>query len=756
MSQSAKKVIAVVILAITIFAWIITIFGIGPVKPLKDQLQLGLDIKGGVYVVLEAQTDQKGEELKTLMDQTQAVIENRVYEMGFSDPTVTIEGENRIRVEIPGVEDANKAIETIGQVAQLQFVLADGSLVVDGSEVKDASFGQSQSSVGYAVNVQFNSSGADKFAEGTKKALEGTVTPTISDENGEQVEANQIAIVLDGTIISHPRVNEVISGGSCEITGNFSQEEASNLAALIRGGSLPVELKEITSSTQTATIGMNALEKSVIAGFIGLALVCLIMLIGYRMLGLAADLALMLYVLIILWTMALTHSTLTLPGIAGIILGVGMAVDANVIIFARIREELTHGLTIRSAKDAGFSQGFRAVFDSQVTTLIASVVLYEIGTSTVKSFATTLMIGILASILCAVVVTNVYLTFITNREDREHLGRYGIKKNGVPTLQIGKQFNFVKHRKIYYIVTVCLIVIGLGIGAIRGFNMGIDFTGGTMMQIDFHKHVTEEEIDKVLDSMDIDIAKPDVIYAGDNNEQAIIRTTTFLDNDDREKVVEAFAAEYDISDEDVLASEQFGGSVGKELRTNALKSVLIAAIGMLIYIIFRFRRAAFGFASIAALIHDVLFVLAFYGLFHVTINNPFIAGILTLVGYSINDTIVVFDRIRENFGYNRAKDLDKTIDLSVNQTLSRSMMTSITTLLCMVPMYVLVSSSIREFVLPLMVGVIVGCLSSILIASPVYYDLDRFFKKRRKTQKKPYEGTKKEPEPKKYSDGAVV
>ena len=714
MSYKLKRVLAVLIIIITAFAWYLTAFGLGDaVAPTKDKIKLGLDIKGGVYVVMEAQTDLEGEELRALMEQTQAVIEERVNQMGLAEPIVTIEGEKRIRIELPGAENADEAIEQIGRTAQLQFALADGTIVLDGGNVKNASTGTAQDG-GYAVNLEFDSEGADLFADATTTAYQGGVTSLI-----EGVDSRAIMIILDGQIISAPTVNEPIAGGQCEITGGFTQEEATNLAALIRGGALPVELVEVTSSVQTAKIGFDALENSIIAGIIGLILVFILMIVGYRILGLAANLALILYVVIILNIMAAVGSVLTLPGIAGIILGIGMAVDANVVIFARIREEMSAGKSTKLAVHNGFKRAMKTVIDSQVTTLIAAVILYQIGTSTVKGFAWTLMIGIIVSLFTAVIVTRIFVEIIAESKKFSAKKFFGIREDNKATFTIEKDLHFVKHRKKFYAVTCIILVIGLGFGLIKGLNYGIDFTGGTMMQIDMGKQVSEKEINQSLKEYDLDA---EIVYSGENNEEVIIRTTVALDKDERAAVIATLQEDFGFEDEDVLAHELFGPSVGKELRNNAIKAILLSAVCMLIYIRLRFAEWKFGGAALAGVLHDVLLVIAFYAIFQVQVNNPFIAGILTVVGYSINDTIVIFDRIRENIKYAKRGNTEELVDRSVTQTLGRSLMTSATTFIVMIPLVIMGGEAIREFTIPLMIGVLVGAASSITICSPLYYE----------------------------------
>lgn len=715
MNQTLKRVLAILVLAVTVFAWYVSIFGIGSIDSAKDALKYGLDIDGGVYVVMEAQTDLKGDELRDLMEQTRAVIDNRVNQMGVAESSVTIEGEKRIRVEIPGAENAEEAISAVGKTAQLQFLLADGSVVLDGSHVKDAQISTDGSY--YKILLEFDSEGASLFEEGTRKAYNREVTSVI-----DGVTSNQIAIVLDDEIIVHPDVKSVISGGNCEITGRYTKEEASTTAALIRGGALPVDLVEVQTSVQSATIGADALDKSIVAGAIGMLLVFILMIAYFGMLGIVADIALMLYVALFIWSMSAFNVVMTLPGIAALILSIGMAVDANVIIFTRIKEEICAGKSIRVAVNAGFKNALKTVLDAQITTLIAAVVLYEVGTTSVKGFALTLMIGIVISIFTAVIITQLFISLLAESKKFAKNKYFGVKEDGTPKQFLHKSFSFIKNRKIFYIISAVIIILGMGMSLVRGLNYGIDFTGGTMIQVDMHKEVPISEVEDAIDEFNLD---PSIIYAGENNTQVVIKTIESLDNEKRAEVVDALGESFGVTEEDVLASEQFGPSVGDELKKNAVKAVVIASIGMLIYIIFRFKSWKYGFSAVVGVAHDVLMVIAFYGIFGFTVNNPFIAAILTLVGYSINDTIVIFDRIRENKQLYKKDGSEVNIDRSINNTLNRTIMTSLTTLVVMIPLCIMVSASIREFIIPLMAGVIVGCYSSIFVCSPLYYDLCR-------------------------------
>lgn len=406
--KNFRRVMAVLVVIALIAGWYVTVFGAGKkVGNISDYMKLGLDLQGGMYVVLEADTDATGAELASLMNQTQAVIEKRVNEMGLSNPVVTVENNNRIRVELPGAEDAESAIQTIGKTAQLEFITADGNIILDGSKVSDAGFQVNQEGAGYVVTLEFDTEGANAFEQATRSIVNGEIV--LSEQLSGIMQANCIAIILDNEVLSAPRVSNIISGGRCQIEGDFTQEKAAELAALIRGGALPVNLEEVETNIVGPSLGLNSLKDSVVAALVGIILVMLMMLIVYRIMGLAADIALTGYALIYLWVLVAFGNVLTLPGIAGMILSVGMAVDANVIIFSRIKEEIRKGKSIRVAARQGYKRALMTIIDSQVTTLIAGIALYEFGSGDVRGFALTLMIGIIISIFTATVVTNIYL-----------------------------------------------------------------------------------------------------------------------------------------------------------------------------------------------------------------------------------------------------------------------------------------------------------------------------------------------------------
>ncbi|MBR2576301.1 MAG: protein translocase subunit SecD [Firmicutes bacterium] len=746
-----KKVVSVLLILVIALGLVVTLNGVKigdlDIPNAKDNVTLGLDLAGGAYVVMEAQTDATGDDLDKLMEQTQAVIENRVNEMGLSEPTVTVESDNRIRVEMPGAEDAQDALAAIGRTAQLQFIDAWGNVVVDGSHVKDAVFAYNNNGSVQepGISVTFDAQGADAFYQATVKAMGNKGTK--QENKYGTFDCGQILIVLDDEVISAPMVQSEISGGSCFISGSYTQETAAADAALIRGGSLPVELKEINTSIVGATLGYESFEKALKAGIIGILLIMLFMIIVYKIMGVAASVALLLYTVIYLAIFQFFGAVITLPGIFGILLSIGMAVDANVIIFARIREEIKSGKSVRVAVRSGFSRATSTIIDSNITTLIAGIVLYQFGTGSVKGFAWTLMVGIIISMLTALLVTRLFIIVLAESKafGKESFFMYKTREKDLSD----KKLPVISKRKFWYAISLCIILLGFGLGVARGFNMGIDFTGGTMMQIDMGKsHADLTAVEQILDDQDI---KATIVYAGDDNDEIIIRTATSLDNDAREVILDQIYDKYGLDSEALMAADQFGPSVGAEIQKSALQAVFLACILMLIYIAIRFELN-FGIAAILALLVDVLTMISLYGLFHIEINSPFIAAVLIILGYSINNTIVVFDRIRENMKYGRVHG-DELVDLSVRQTLSRTISTSVTTILAVVALLILGTPSLRSYVLPVMMGLIAGTYSSIFVSGSIWYDISRLVRSRKgyqgkKKSKKTYKGkekSKKEP-----------
>ncbi len=672
------------------------------IKNIPSNIRQGLDLKGGFYIVYEAETDASGEELNRIMDQTIAVFRKRVDAMGLTEPSITREGERRVRIELPGVKNAEEAIESIGKTAQLRFVKQDGTVVLTGKEVIDSQVSVDSRTNIPEVTLQFNDEGTKAFAEATTE---------LAPEKG------QILIMLDDEVISAPAVQTAITAGNAVINGDFDYESASNLSSLIRGGALPVDFTEIESSVTTATLGDKALQYSIKGALLGILLVMLFMLAFYRLPGLIADIALVAYMLIVGYTYAGLHATLTLPGIAAAILSVGMAVDANVIIFERVKEEMKKGKSIRVSIESGFSKALSTILDSQITTFIAGVVLYYFGTGPIKGFALTLMIGIIASVLTAVFITKLLLKSFVSAFHITKTEYFGVK---VGEQKEKKNLDFVGKKKIFFSISSVVIIGGIVMSLVTGLNYGIDFTGGTSMGINLGKYVETSEIRQITDEIDKTMS---ITYLGENKDAVELKTIKDLNNAERQEVFEKFKTKYNLKEDAFYKSSQFGPAVGKEIKDKALVSVSIATLCMLLYVSFRFQLA-YGLAAIIALVHDVLVVFAVYSVFKVPVNSPFVAAMLTVVGYSINDTIVIFDRVREELG-GRRSNLEPVVNKAVNETIQRSINTSVTTLVAILALYIMGVESIREFTFPLLVGIGVGTYSSVCIAGPLWVILTK-------------------------------
>lgn len=673
--------------------------GTGAMKNIK----LGLDLAGGVSITYQVKDKNPTEEE---MSDTIYKLQKRV-EQYSTEASVYQEGGDRINIEIPGVTDANKILDDLGKPGALEFKTEDGKTVITGSDVETASAKAGEDNMGnreYSVELNLNESGKEKFA----KATEENVGKTIS-------------IIYDSETISSPRVNEAITGGQAYITGNFTFEEADNLASTIRIGGLKLELEELRSNVVGAQLGEQAISTSLKAGAIGLVLIIIFMIFVYYLPGLAAGLALLIYTELVMIILNGFNITLTLPGIAGIILGIGMAVDANVIIFARVREEMTRGKSVKNSLKTGFQKAMSAIVDGNVTTLIAAAVLWFRGSGSVKGFAQTLAIGIIVSMFTALVVTRlIAFAFYAVGLRKESL-YYRPRKEREP-------IHFVEKRRVFFLISIALIVAGLavmGVNSSRGkgaFAYSLEFEGGTSTNVTFNEDYTIDEIDEkivpVVEEVTGDNNVQTQKVAGTN--QVIIKTVT-LELDKREELNKAMADEFGV-DESKITAENISSTVSNEMRQDAVVAVIIATICMLLYIWFRFKDIRFAASAILALLHDVLVVMGFYAIARISVGNTFIACMLTIVGYSINATIVIFDRIREELHYQSKKtDLTALVDKSITQTLTRSIYTSLTTFVMVALLFVLGVSSVREFAAPLMMGVICGAYSSVCITGALWY-----------------------------------
>ena len=720
----------------------------GTIKKNDDSLKLGLDLDGGVSITYEAVGDTPtDEQMEDTILKLQQRIENDLgEESSTTEANVYRVGDKRITVEIPGVSDANALLEELGTPGTLYFIsqhdlegntnytingtdaegnidgtlnydiqtlIDNGSVIATGTNVKSAQAGtqdnQTTKATEYVVQLTFDDDGAEAFSTATTAAA---------------LTGDTIAIYYDGKFVSVPRVNEPITNGSCVIEGMDSYEEAQKLASYIRIGGLDIELQELESQVVGAQLGSDALRTSLIAAGVGLVLVMLFLMGMYLVPGVVASLALALYTAMLISILKGFDITLTLPGIAGMILSIGMAVDANVICFARIREEIKAGRPVISAIETGFSKALSAILDGNITTLIAAAVLGVLGSGSVKGFAITLALGVVLSMFTALVITRILINSFYALGVRSPKA-YGKAKE--PT-----KFNFVSKKAIFITISVVIIAAGFVTMGVRkassgqGLNYSLEFLGGTSTTVDFNETYSLDDLDaKVVP----DIASTLGISEGsiqtttvDGSNQAIFKTRT-LTLDERSSLNTMFENKYAV-EEKSITSQSIGSTISGEMRSQSLIAVTVAVLCMLVYIWFRFKDIRFASSAIIALIHDVLVVLALYAIARISVGSAFIACMLTVIGYSVNDTIVVFDRIRENHKAIRTENAENLAELcnsSLAQTLSRSISTSITTAIMVLMLLILGVSSIREFALPLLAGVIAGTYSSIFIATQLWY-----------------------------------
>ena len=739
MNSKVKGVLQVLLVLVLIAAFaFVAARGIGGAhRGSAKNIRLGLDLEGGVSVTYQAyKTDSTGKrtgEQPTDKDMADTIykMQKRVETLESTEAAVYQEGSDRVTIDIPGASDSEEVLKELGKAGALYFILYsdlktekggtpnEGDKVVydkskvllTGDMIGEATSGSRQQEgtgkTEYGVSIKFAGKGIKKFAKIT----------------GEHV-GEQLAIVYDEKLVSAPNLKEEISGGECWISGSFTSESAEQLASTVRIGALPLELENIHGNVVGATLGSQALKSSLFAGVVGLILVIIFMIVMYRISGVAASIALIFYVGAMLLALNGLNVTLTLPGIAGIILSIGMAVDANWIIFTRIREELATGKTVASAIDNGFSKAMSAIIDGNVTTLIAALVLYLKGSGTVKGFAMTLGIGIVLSMFTALFITKLLMKAFCAL-GMTNTSMYGIQKER-------KTINFIGNWKKYVVISGAVVVIcvaGLVVRAASGgplFNYSLDFAGGNSTSVDLSKTVTDEDKQKAEDTAKsvIGSGKSVEISVADNTK--IVVRTEELSEQKSEELKATMAKTFGVDESTKIESEFISGSVSDEMKVDAAVATLIATLCMLLYIWIRFRKLSTGISAVLALVHDVIAVLTVYVVASafIPVGSTFIACMLTIVGYSINDTIVVFDRIREN----KAKATSRTslaeiINKSITETLSRSINTSVTTFIMVFVLAVFGVDSVRQFAIPLIVGIISGCYSSVCVASPLWYVL---------------------------------
>lgn len=738
-----NKAIAIILLVVVLLAGLGT-YGMRVLQATTtkgdESIILGLDLSGGVSITYQIMTENP---TQTDIDDTIAKMEERA-ENYSTEYAVYQVGEDRITVEIPGVFDANAVLEELGSPGALYFIveknaqgkanysydenseektpyvlnyeleklIEDGSVILTGNDVKSAEAGFQGDQYGNqvpVVSLKLTDEGAEIFAAATTEAAKVGAT---------------IGIYYDDHFVSVPLVETPITNGECVISGHTDYADAEELATFIRVGAINLKLEELESNVVGAQLGSDALATSMKAAAIGLLLVMLFMIVVYRLPGVVSSIALAIYTFGTIVFVQLFEITLTLPGIAGIILGIGMAVDANVVTFARIREEIAAGTTVSMSMKNGYKKAMSAIIDGNATTFIAAVVLVLLGSGTVKGFAYTLMISIVMSMFTALIIAKYFM---------QALYAIGLKDKVLyGTAKEMKTIDFLKHRVIYFVISLVIIIAGIGgmiyYGATtnKAFNYGIEFAGGTSTTADFGKTYTIDEIEKEIVPFVTEITGDSAVQATtvDDSTNIVLKTKT-LSLEEREALYEMLVKEFGV-DENTITTQSISSTVSGEMRQSAIIAVVVACFFMLIYIRLRFKDLRFATSAILALVHDVFVVLAAYALLRITVGNTLIACVLTVVGYSINNTIVVFDRIRENMGSLKKQTPEtwyEVVNSSLTQTLTRSMYTSLTTLIMVVLLYVMGVPAIKEFALPLMVGMICGTYSSLLIAAQLWYEM---------------------------------
>ena len=740
MKKSKAIVILLCILLLLLGVTYIDFYGVdGKGTGSASDISLGLDLAGGVSITYQVVGEEEPD--PTEMSDTIAKLQKRV-EHYSTEAIVYQEGSDRINIEIPGVSDANAILHELGKPGVLYFISEtddagnvnyeyqsdkkayvlnktieelqeNGSIKLVGTDVLEAkavTFNDNMNNSEIGVGLTMTPEGKEKFAEAT----------SIAAKKGET-----LAIYYDGELISVAGVPKALTDGQATISPMESFEKAENLASTIRIGGLQLELEELHSKVVGAQLGVEAISTSLKAGAIGFVIVALLMIAVYFISGFVSVIALSLYVALVVLLIYGFDMTLTLSGIAGIILSIGMAVDANVIIFARIREELALGKTVSSAIKIGYEKALSAILDGNITTLIAAGVLLLLGPGTVKGFAQTLALGIGLSMFTALIVTK-YVMLALYALGFQSEKWYGVGKEP-------KTFDFLGKKKLFFGISGALIAVGLLVMVVFKvqtgdmLNYSLEFRGGTATTVTFNESRTLEELNKEIVPVIEDVIGSAVQIQTVQDSNEVIFKTNSLDVETRDELNQVLAEKFAV-DETLITSETISSTISSEMKSDTLLAVAVAIIGMLIYIRIRFKDIRFGVSSIVALLHDVLVVVAFYGVARVSVGNTFIACLLTIVGYSINATIVIFDRVRENMAEMKKKDkLEDVVNASITRTLSRSIFTSLTTLVMVATLYIFGVTSIRDFALPLMVGILCGGFSSVCLAGPVWMMLrDKF------------------------------
>ncbi|RJP73929.1 MAG: protein translocase subunit SecD [Candidatus Abyssobacteria bacterium SURF_17] len=729
-----------------------------------NQYSTDLDVEDAGDKLLVSMSSDRFSYLKTIsVKQALETMRNRIDEFGVAEPVIQRQGNDRILVQLPGVEDPERVIDLIGRTAQLSF-----HIVVDGPAPEYVLLGrynqrlpantflaplQSERIEGqqayYLLEREASVTGADLVDarigrdELGSSAVDFQLSRTGSSAFGKLTEANlhkQLAIVLDGVVESAPSIRSKITTYG-QITGQFTPQEAEDLAIVLRSGALPAPVRIIEQRTVGPTLGIESIKYGFRAALASLFIVAIFMIVYYRVAGAIANLALILNLVTLVAFLAYFRATLTLPGIGGIILTIGMAVDANVLVFERIREELRKGKTLRSAIDTGYAKAFLPIFDGNLTTLITAAVLFQFGTGPVKGFAVTLTVGLIISLFTALFVTRTIFDLLTQRRWISQITM--LQALSKPSI------NFISVRYVAIAISLAVILIGMGTFVVRGNdNLGVDFAPGTVLHVRFDEPVTTQAVRSALSAGGL---TETVVQQYGSPRDILIRTTVEAEADESaEEHDSAVLVGQKIADVlrgavqtpfEVERTEEVGAAVTADLRNKALLAILYSTIGILIYVALRFEFR-FGIGGVVALFHDVLITMGALALTGRQIQLPVVAALLTIFGYSINDTIVIFDRVRENMRLRRGQEFTKLLNESINETLSRTIITSLTVLFVVLVLFFVGSEVTRDFSFTLFIGLISGTYSTVFIAAPVVLVWQQLFSRRRqnvrqaKTQKK--------------------
>lgn len=698
-------------------------------KPVAKDMTLGLDLQGGFEVLYDVHPVKKEDKItNSVLVSTVEALNRRANVLGVSEPNISIEGNNRIRVQLAGVKDQNRAREILSTEAQLSFRDTNDKELLNGADLVENSAKQTFSQTNEPI-VTVKLKDAKKFGDVTRKVA--AMAPN-----------NQLVIWLDyqkgdsfkkevsksnHKYVSAPNVNQEINSSDVQIEGKFTVQEAKDLASILNAGALPVKLTEKYSTSVSAQFGEQALNETVFAGIVGIAFIFLFMLFYYRLPGLIAVITLSAYIYITLQVFDWMGAVMTLPGIAALILGVGMAVDANIITYERIKEELKLGKSVRSAFRSGNRRSFATIFDANLTSIIAGGVLFFFGTSSVKGFATMLILSILTSFITAVFLSRFLLGLLVESRalDRKK-GWFGVRKKDIMSIHETTEntepktpfdkWDFVSKRKGFMIFSIAVTIAGIIVLSIFKLNAGIDFASGTRIDVQSDHKLTTAQVEQ--DFKKLGLETDSVVLSGQKENQAAAR---FVGVPNKEKIAEVkdyFKDKYGTEPNVSTVSP----TVGKELARNALYAVIIASIGIIIYVSIRFEYKM-AIAAIASLLYDAFFIVAFFSITRLEVDVTFIAAILTVIGYSINDTIVTFDRVREQMKKRKPKtieDLSYIVNLSLQQTFTRSVNTVLTVVVVVVALLIFGSASITNFSIALLVGLLTGVYSSLYIAAQIW------------------------------------